>query len=58
MRNMWWAIVAIGASFLLACLVRKFASHTLINGFMSKEQADDVFPERRKQDNDKQDNDN
>jgi hypothetical protein len=44
---MWWAILSIGGSFLLACVVRKFASHTLINGFMSKEQADDVFPEWR-----------
>ena len=53
---MWWSIAAIGVSFLLACLVRKFASHTLINGLMSKEQADDVFSEWRKKKHDKQDN--
>jgi hypothetical protein len=50
---MWWIILSIGASFLLACLVRKYARHTLINGFMSKEQADDVFPEWRNDKNQK-----
>jgi hypothetical protein len=49
---MWWSIAAISASFLLSCLVRNFASYTLINGFMSKEQADDVFPDWRKKEND------
>lgn len=30
-----------------AALIRKWGSHTLINGFMSKEKADAVFPEWR-----------
>jgi|GEM_PF-6256983 len=45
---MFWTILAIGGSFLLACLVRKFASYTMLNGFMSKEQADAVFPDWKK----------
>jgi len=53
-----WTILALIASFLFACLVRKFGSHTLLNGFMSKEKADDVFPEWRKQEKAEQDKNN
>lgn len=44
-----WIILSLFGCFVLAGLIRKFASHTLVNGFMSKEQAEDVFPEWRKQ---------
>lgn len=43
-------LLILGASFLLACLVRKFASYSLLNGFMSKKQADAVFPEWKDKD--------
>jgi len=44
-----WIILSLFGYLVLAGLIRKFASHTLLNGFMSKEQADNVFPEWRKQ---------
>jgi len=44
-----WIILSLLACLVLAGLVRKFGSHTLLNGYMSKEQADDVFPGWRKE---------
>jgi hypothetical protein len=54
----FWTILTLVASFLFACLIRKFGSHTLLNGFMSKEQADDVFPGWNKTKKDQQKHEN
>ena len=48
MHNFLITVIFLGISFVVSCLLRKFGSHTLINGYMSKEKADAVFPEWRK----------
>ncbi|MCH9626574.1 MAG: hypothetical protein S4CHLAM2_01960 [Chlamydiales bacterium] len=44
-----WIVITLFACLVMAGLTRKFASYSLLNGFMSKEQADDLFSEWRKQ---------
>jgi hypothetical protein len=42
------AIAMIVIGLIIAGCIRKWGSHTLINGFMSEEKADAVFPHWRK----------
>lgn len=50
-----WIIFILFICLVMAGLTRKLSSYSLLNGFMSKERADEVFPDWRKQEKTEQD---